>query len=57
MKITNFMLKKDGRVPYYLTEKEYKKFVEILEGKRKQNCGKFLLKCMITLGQTERQTL
>ena len=48
MKETRFMLKKEGRVPYYLTEEEYEEFVEIL----KRTKTKELEKALIVLSDT-----
>ena len=50
MKETNFMLKKDGCVPYYLTKEEYEEFVEILKRAKIKELEKALIVLSDTFG-------
>ena len=50
MKETRFMLKKDGCVPYYLSEKEYEEFVEILKRAKTKELEKALIVLSDTFG-------
>lgn len=50
MKETRFMLKKDGRVPYYLTEEEYEEFVKILKRAKTKELEKALILLSDTFG-------